>query len=244
MGMPHLDSNDPASFGWHDPPTAVVPFVYAGHSFPQGLHPLAVDVFTEALDRICHQPGFQLHTGSGLGDGMWGYESRNVVGGSKSRSFHAYAIALDVNAPWNGYGQSRPPDTPWRMPADTSALVEPLGLLWGGGPRWGAHRDWMHLELHLSPAELQPAPPPAKGKPAWRLGAGWSYGERSVGRVATTGPASSPADLAIVRWAQSRVGTPPDGFYGPRTAMAVRYYQAGHGLVADGLLGPRTYARL
>jgi GH25 family lysozyme M1 (1,4-beta-N-acetylmuramidase) len=47
-----------------------------------------------------------------------------------------------------------------------------------------------------------------------------------------------------VSWVQRRVGTAPDGIYGPATDAAVKAFQAKHKLTADGVIGPVTFAAL
>lgn len=249
--MPNFNTNDPAALGWSLGTGRVRPFSYRGHAFPQGLDERLVAVFTIALDRICAQPNFQLHSGSGLGDGMWGYENRNVKAGN-TKSFHAYANALDLNAPWNPFAVISPPMGPYRLPLNTSELVEPLGLLWGGGPRWGNRRDWMHLENHNSPAEAagyqaggQPAPTPPAAGLVYPLPAGDYYGPFSGPAASISGQGVSDGQYRRgLRVAQSRLGVTADGLYGPNTASATVRFQEAHGLVADGLIGPATWAAL
>jgi peptidoglycan hydrolase-like protein with peptidoglycan-binding domain len=246
--MPFFDSNDPASFGWQLGSGNVVPFVYRGHSFPGGVDKRLSAVFTKALDAICAQPNFALHSGSGLGDGDWGYEHRMVTSGSVL-SFHAYGAALDINAPWNAYGSSTPPMSPYRLPLNTSELIEPLGLLWGGGPRWGSHRDWMHIECHLSPAEVtigqaQPVPPPRSGT-AFPLPAGYYYGPYTGPAASISGmPATDAAYRPGLMAAQRKLGVSADGQYGPATEAGARSWQYAHGLVIDGLIGLQTWNSL
>lgn len=248
--MPNFDSNDPSAFGWQLGTAYVVPFVYRGHQFYSGLDRRLVAVMTLALDRICSQPGFELHTGSGVGDGMWGYEDRNVTGGTV-KSFHAYGCALDLNAPWNPYGPSSPPRTPWRLPLNTSELVEPLGLLWGGGPRWGERRDWMHIENHNTPQEAAgygqpaPAPPPVHPGPGFPLPAGSYYGPFTGPAASVSGVPDTDAPFrAGLQVCQRLLRVSADGRYGPITAAAVRQYQTDHQLHVDGLIGPATWSSL
>jgi peptidoglycan hydrolase-like protein with peptidoglycan-binding domain len=49
---------------------------------------------------------------------------------------------------------------------------------------------------------------------------------------------------ARVSWVQRRVGTTPDGIFGPKTDAAVKAFQTKHGLTADGIIGPLTFAPL
>lgn len=244
--MPFLDSNDPRAFGWTYPPTDLVPFVYSGHSFPQGVSALAHRVFTAALDRICSVSTFRLHTGSGLDDGDWGAEDRSIAGNpTGTHSFHAYGLALDVNAPWNPQGTNPPPASVYRMPTSTQALVEPLGILWGGSARFGSRRDWMHLEVHASPAELAAAAASPTPRPSFPLPPGWYYGPYSgpTESVSGSGRFDGPYRAGL-RWAQGRLGTTQDGLYGPLTAAVTATWQTHHGLTVDGLIGRATWSTL
>jgi GH25 family lysozyme M1 (1,4-beta-N-acetylmuramidase) len=49
---------------------------------------------------------------------------------------------------------------------------------------------------------------------------------------------------ARVSWVQRRVGTKPDGDFGPKTETAVKTFQSQHKLTADGVIGPLTFAPL
>ena len=242
--MPHFDASDARSFGWPYPPTDIVPFSFRGRDFPGGVSRRLVPVFTEALSRICATPGFQLHPPPATVAGTWGYEDRQTVSGS-GLSFHATGNAIDINAPWNGYGSSVPEATPFRLPPNTSELVEPLGLLWGGGPRWGSHRDWMHLENHNSPDELQPALPQHPAAGSIPLPPGHFYGPASAGQGSVHGgTAVRTPDMGWIERIQRRVSVLADGSYGPNTMRAVARWQLSRGLPADGLVGPVTWSRM
>jgi D-alanyl-D-alanine carboxypeptidase/Putative peptidoglycan binding domain len=258
--VPNFDSNDPRQFGWSLDFRDFVPFTYAGLSFPQGVHPLVSEVFTVALNRLVSAWLVMPPASEGLGAGMWGQEDREVTGGGP-RSFHEYGLAIDVCAPQNPYGVSDPPASPRRLPDNTSSLVEPLGLLWGGSPRWGSHRDRMHIENHNSPAELRalyakwdqgaphpvpgPTVPSQPGRGHFPLPAGYYYGPLNGPVESISGfPASDRTYRPGLELAQSRLGVAADGFYGPITAAAVRRFQGKHHLVVDGLIGPKTWASL
>lgn len=241
--MPNWDSNDPREFGWQASFRGFVRFTYRGLSFPQGVHPLVAPTFRIALDRLTAH-GLALPLPSvGLAAGMWGQEDRNISG-TETPSFHSFGLAIDVCAPWNPAGIANPSPSKYRLPDDTSALVEPLGLLWGGSPRFGSRPDRMHLECHLSPQEIGGvAARPASN--LFPLPAGYYYGplygpSSSIsGSYRTDGPYRPGLEAA-----QQRLGTVSDGFYGPMTAAATRSWQRSHHLKVDGLIGAATWASL
>lgn len=244
--MPNWDSNSPTEFGWDPAFSGWVPFVFRGHSFPQGVHPLVVGLFTSALNVLCAR-GLELPPVSmGLAAGMWGAEDRPIAG-TTTRSFHSYGLALDVAAPWNGQGLFDPASSPYRLHDNTSALVEPFGILWGGSQRFAPKYDRMHLEVHLSPDEVRQRQGPGHGggTAPFPLPKGYYYGpyegpaESISGSARTDGPYRAGLEAA-----QHKLGTNPDGFYGPMTAAAARSWQRAHHLVADGLIGPATWASL
>lgn len=246
--MTDFSSNDPSSFGWTAPPSSVEPFAFRGQQFPQGLHPLAVPIFTEALSRLCAVPGFELHPGPPMVAGDWGYEARDIINNPGTLSFHAYAIAIDVNAPWNPQGQADPAPSPYRIGDQADELVRPLGILWGGSPEFGSNPDRMHFELHLSPAQCGrpgPIPTPAPSRYPFPLPPGWYYGPLSGpdASVSGAGPSDGPYRPGLER-VQRLLGVSPDGLYGPITAAATRAFQQRHGLVVDGLIGILTWTSL
>jgi peptidoglycan hydrolase-like protein with peptidoglycan-binding domain len=248
--MPYFENQNPASFGWSAGGNAnIAPFIYAGHEFPRGVAAGTHRLWSAALDLICAQPGFTLPDPRPSVGGCWGYADRLKKSGA-GLSFHAFGLALDVAAPWNPFDTDGPPPSPHRMPINTGQLVRPLGMIWGGDFR--GVKDWMHIELHLSPSEVDaldpadlfrlPLEPTARSYP---LPPGYYYGPRS-GPVFSVSNQVRPtqAGLAGLRWAQQRLGVTADGLYGPHTASATVGWQRSHGLVADGLIGPRTWASL
>lgn len=243
--MPQFDSQHPNEWGWPRGESAdIVPFSFDGHPFPQGVARLAVPVFTAALDRLVSLPGFRLRESRGLDAGMWGYENRRI-GGSGGWSFHAYGLAIDINAPDNPQGRDQCTG-PYALPPATGDAVRPLGVLWGGGPN--GFGDPMHLEIHLSLSEAggftAPAGPPAPAG-SFPLPAGYYYGPYSGPNESISGSGRNDGPYrAGLAAAQAKLGVDADGYYGPNTAAAAAYWQAAHGLDADGLIGPRTWASL
>jgi hypothetical protein len=75
----------------------------------------------------------------------WSYLNRDVRGG-RSKSNHAFGIAIDINALANVVG------TPGDMPVEVVAQWEREGGDWGGD--W-SRPDPMHFETHLTPEEIR-----------------------------------------------------------------------------------------
>jgi peptidoglycan hydrolase-like protein with peptidoglycan-binding domain len=247
------DSQDPASFGWARGSAAdIVPFSWQAHLFPAGVARAAAPVFTRALDVLANA-GYLMPPNRDPGiSGTWGYEDRKISGSTRW-SFHAYGLALDIAAPWNPQGYERPPASPHRLPVNTGELLRPLGIAWGGN--WSGRADWMHIELHASPAEAQllagtggsPTPAAAGQRPesTFPLPSGWYFGPWDGPRESVSGRGLTDGQWRpFLASAQRQLGITADGIYGPQTSNALRTWQAAHGLVVDGLLGPRTWASL
>ena len=62
--------------------------------------------------------------------------------------------------------------------------------------------------------------------------------------AATSGMLKRGSRGPAVAAAQSALGIPADGIFGPQTRRAVRAFQAAHGLEVDGIIGPITGAAL
>lgn len=252
--MPSFDSNDPREFGWSLGFRGFVPFVYKGRLFPQGMHPLFVPVLTHVIGLLEATGEWQLPDPKlGLQCGCWGQEDRLVKDGS-AISFHQYGLAADLAAPWNPWRVADPAPSPFRLPDNTSAIVEPFGLLWGGSPRWGANRDRMHIQCNSSPRELAALllpgrpptrPPPTPGIHPYPLPPRCYFGPLSGPVESISGiPQSDWAWRPALKVAQSRLHVVVDGMYGPNTQAAVRRWQATHHLEVDGLIGPNTWRSL
>jgi N-acetylmuramoyl-L-alanine amidase len=48
----------------------------------------------------------------------------------------------------------------------------------------------------------------------------------------------------IIRYLQYRIGSEPDGIYGPKTQAAIKKFQQQHGLTADGIVGAMSWQKL
>jgi hypothetical protein len=157
--LAHFNNYDPASFGWggrdpmHDS-KLLREFVFDGVSFGS-MHVDVHGLFTALLTELVpHIPG-------GLVKGQCGCYNPGSVTVGGDRSFHTYAIAIDVN--WGSnpmYAKARPTGR-FALPPATSAIARRFGCEWGGD--WTYPQDWMHIEVHLSPSDARtahPAPAP------------------------------------------------------------------------------------
>lgn len=145
----HFNNYSPASFGWaaYDPeqdPNWLVPFSYKGVSYGR-MHKLYVPIYTRFLDVLV-----PLIDG-GLVPGECGCYNPSSVTVGGDRSFHTYGIAADNNWSQNPMYAPRHPTGPYTLPLETGAIARSFGLEWGGD--WTYPQDWMHVELHLSPAD-------------------------------------------------------------------------------------------
>lgn len=247
--MPDWDTDRFEDLGWARCDQAdIVPFSYAGHQFPGGVARPLAPLFAMGLDLLCQSAGFQLAPSHGLDAGMWGFECREVTGGG-AWSWHAAGAAIDVNAPWNPYGASIPPVSPFRLPLNTDVLLRQFGLRWAGGRNgWN---DWMHIQAAVSAAEVpgilaaHSGPRPPTALHPYPLPGGYSFGPYTGPMQVISGMGHGDDKWRpALRQAQARLRVVADGLFGPKTAAAVIAFQRGHSLVADGLIGPRTWAKL
>lgn len=78
----------------------------------------------------------------------WGYNCRQIRG-SQTMSYHAWGLAIDLNATRNPMGATLITDMPpW---IDDVAAV--YGLFWGGN--FNRRKDAMHFECHLTHAQAK-----------------------------------------------------------------------------------------
>jgi hypothetical protein len=78
----------------------------------------------------------------------WGYNCRRIRG-SDSWSYHAWGLAIDLNATNNPMGTELVTD----MPPWIDEVAAQYGLYWGGN--FNRRHDAMHFEVHLSHAEAK-----------------------------------------------------------------------------------------
>ena len=175
------------------------------------------------------------------------YDLRPIRGGT-AWSTHAFGAAVDMGwaARHGGPGIETLESEilPWLI-----ANAEPLGIqrihhyarnrYWQTGAGWvlkspGHGVDWLHIETHptrwadsrpvlerLNQPNTPTSAPRYPGKPVK---------QGSTGKTVQT--------------IQTRLGTTPDGKFGPITAKLVRDYQTANSLHPDGIVGPITWAAL
>lgn len=116
-------------FGWLTP--ADKAFVHPNwFGFP--CHRLVVPKFRIAFENVVKRGlSGQIKTFDGC------YDSRLKRGGN-SWSAHSWAIAIDINAPWNAFGQSN-----FEMTKELAQCFKDVGFIWGGD--W-SYPDAMHFQ--------------------------------------------------------------------------------------------------
>jgi hypothetical protein len=125
-----------------------VPFTYPGVvpvSFPAGVAGAAAPLFTAFLNELVPT----INGGMKVGE-CWGFSNKQNTNSPGKWSFHAYGLALDINAPSNPNGSSNMGKAPgkYQLPPETEGLARKYGLLWLGDS------DPMHVECHLAPDEI------------------------------------------------------------------------------------------
>ena len=96
-------------------------------------HRLVVPRFQAAFGKIVEKG---LHASLRTFDGCF---NPRRMRGSDSWSTHSWAIAIDIDAPWNRFGQ-----TSFEMSEEVAQCFEEEGFIWGG--RWHRKPDAMHFQ--------------------------------------------------------------------------------------------------
>jgi D-alanyl-D-alanine carboxypeptidase len=132
----------PDDLGWGKPcPTGrITTFTAGGISLTA--HEAAAPIFAAFIEHIVGR-GYPV---AGAVKDDWGYNCRQIAG-SGSWSWHAWGLAIDLNALKNPMGPSLVTD----MPSWIDDVAGRYGLFWGGN--FNRRKDAMHFELHLTPAE-------------------------------------------------------------------------------------------
>lgn len=216
---------------------------------------------TAMLIDLTEMAGYDVRPGE-----TWGFACRRIAG-SSTWSNHAWALAVDVNAPANPYASAdwhrrnargtRPFGLALvcNIPERVVALWEGHGFRWGG--RYQTKPDPMHFEFLGTPASAAattgrlraflagaggPAPPPAPYRPPADPDLARRIAMLPTLRQGATG--QHVRNLQGLLIAHGNAAT-CDGQFGPRTETVLRGWQArtGH-LTADGVAGPATWAWL
>ena len=129
--------------GWPNCSVHPVPLSVSGVSFPGGVAPEIHDLMEMLLEESTRRGDVNLHAGW-----CWGYGCRPITGTTNVPSNHSWGLAIDINAPVNGYGSS------------SHTIQEPMAKLWNSyGFRWGGNysgnKDWMHFEFMGTPADAR-----------------------------------------------------------------------------------------
>jgi hypothetical protein len=220
------------------------------------VHSAAVEAFT-VFDVIRAHHGYRL-TGTDTGF----YSCRHMQHDpSKPWSFHAWALALDINWLENPAGNKLVTDLPPRMVTDllavrtvSGARVFRWGADWDWDGQWTDHNyvDAMHWEMVAHPLDI------ATGIAAWSL----SPPERNTDTMSLLGFNIGPTDAASVGGAEGdptgdkaeslqrglmlrgydlpRWGA--DRFVGNESRTAFAAWQADHGITEPGVMGPHSDA--
>lgn len=144
---PAFNNYNVKGLGWPIGSTSViVPYSYKGTPFPGGVHGDTVLLWNALLDQLTGPLGVKL-----INPGCWGYNNRSIRSGG-SPSFHSAGLALDVNAPTNPYSASGKAGK-HAIPDSANAVARSLGMEWGGS--WTSPKDYMHFEIHLTPAQVK-----------------------------------------------------------------------------------------
>jgi hypothetical protein len=254
--IPGIDLRDyghnPKSRGWGDPCTQARTTVTLSNGVRFTVASRIARLATLVLNE-CIRRGYKVRQAD-----TGGYNCR-FIAGTTTWSMHAWALAIDVNWNTNPFTSSRVTDKPdWLF-----ALFNRYGF--ANGADYSGRRDWMHHEFMGTPTQADTATALAEkelgdGKPPTPLGVVeatqqavnlpvdgiWgNFTERGITNVRAATTANQFPDG--VAETQARVGTTPDGKWGPASAAAlvqtVKELQAAWGGNPDGKWGPDTEAR-
>lgn len=222
------DRRDAEGRGWGPPCHAQLITVHAGGiSVP--VDKRIADLVSAGLHGMSSR-GFALHAGW-----CWGYACRHIVNDpSKPMSNHSWGLAIDLNAPVNGYGAR----THTITQALASNVWNPMGFRWGGD-YVDSPKDWMHFEFMGTPSQAaalvkslkKNAHPPVQTSPAKKP----AYPGHAI-KFGTHGEA--------VTLVQRALKVPVDGIAGRATIDAINKWKETHGLKGDGILGHRAWPLL
>lgn len=129
--------------GWPRCSVHPVALNVSGVSFPAGVAREVHDLMEMLLLESERHGLIQLHPGW-----CWGYGCRPITGTTNVPSNHSWGLAIDINAPVNGYGSSH-----HTIPASMGHLWNQYGFRWGGD--YSGNKDWMHFEFMGTPNDAK-----------------------------------------------------------------------------------------
>lgn len=131
--------------GWGDPNSSTFArdnIVHlARHGIDLTVNKTPKPLFVAMLDALVYEKGRAWLT---VKRDDWGYANRNIRG-STSKSYHAWGLAIDINAADNPQTSGAMHTT---MPADAGWLAGAFEMEWGGD--FHSSKDPMHYEVHGS----------------------------------------------------------------------------------------------
>lgn len=160
----------------------------------------------------------------------WGYANRDIRGVPGSKSYHAWGLAVDLDATENPLGATRTtfPERP------TRDLAHALGLRWGLD--YDGRKDPMHFEFVGSVADAKRIAQRIQ-RPPFPLKRDHFYGHKRTEarwQAKCHDGYGSRADEAAVRRIQKWVGVKQDGWFGWETKEAVMRKQRESGIKPTG----------
>jgi hypothetical protein len=181
-----------------------------------------------------HHTVEHLHTGW-----CWGYAYRNVTGYS-TLSYHAFGLAIDLNAPAHPLGVRG--TFSYRQRLKINALCKKYGLRWGGN--YSGRKDEMHFECILTPAQAK-AKIASLQAPSYQIR--WPGPASYFPNIDMLDPGKTNKQVKLLQGRLTKFGAEPgaiDGNYGFKTKRAVSRVQRYYGGEGKGLMNRWTYYKM
>ena len=181
-----------------------------------------------------HEKVESLHTGW-----CWGYAYRAVRGYS-TLSYHAFGLAIDLNAPAHPLGKVG--TFSYRERLIINALCKKYGLRWGGN--YSGRKDEMHFECILTPAQAA-AKIAALKQPTYRIR--WPGAPEAYPRIEPLDPGKTNKQVELLQRRLRKFGAEPgaiDGHYGEKTKRAVARVRHYYGGDWNGKMTPWLYYKM
>lgn len=175
-----------------------------------------------------------LHTGW-----CWGYAYR-AVRGYATLSYHAFGLAIDLNAPIHPLGRSG--TFTWRQRVKINALAKKYGLRWGGN--YSGRKDEMHFELILSPAQTA-AKIRSLQTPTYKIK--WPGKPEVYPPMDNMDYGKTNKAIEHLQGRLTKFGAQPgaiDGHFGEKTKRALQRVQRHYGGEAKGVMNAWTYEKM